>query len=346
MNTRLIMAILLGAVMVLPILKSCDSDPSDPKKNSNNTSKTTITKPPVEPVEVPDFNADSAYYYVEKQVKFGPRNPTSEGHKKCGEWIASEFRRHGLTVIEQKFQADHYSGKKLDGVNIIGQYRPELPNRILFAAHWDTRFIADQDSKRKDQPILGADDGGSGVGVLLELARTLNNNPLEIGVDFVCFDLEDQGNDADDGVSHATTWCLGSQYWAQNLHVPGYYPLYGILLDMVGGKNPRFIKEGVSVQAAPVIVEKVWGTANELGYSDYFINQVGQGITDDHYFVIQYARIPMIDIINRPGITRSGFVGHWHTHGDNMEAIDINTLKMVGEVCTEVIYRTHNGTFL
>ena len=300
--------------------------------------------PAVTPVDPPTFNADSAYYFVKKQVSFGPRVPNTKAHQQAASWIADEFRRLGLTVIEQRFQARHFKGEVFNGVNIIAQYKPESPRRILFGAHWDSRYIADQDVKDQNKPILGADDGASGVAVMLELARLLQSRPLDIGVDFICFDLEDQGNDSNDGQDNSETWCLGAQHWAKNPHRPGYSPQYAILLDMVGAANPRFAKEGISMQVAPNVVNKVWGVAASLGYGHAFVNEEASGITDDHLFVIKYARIPMINIINRPGETKSGFVPHWHTHNDNLDAIDPNTLRMVGEVCAHVIYRAHNGT--
>lgn len=320
-------------VMSLP---RCKSD-SNPPANSTVTQN---PQPATPAIPVPSFNADSAFLFVKKQVDFGPRVPNTEAHRKCAAWLSSEFKRHGLTVIEQKFQAPHYKGGTFNGINIIGQYKPENPRRILLAAHWDSRFHADQDTKDKNKPILGADDGGSGVGVLLEIARLLSQNPVNIGVDFVLFDAEDQGNDADDGQDNSKTWCLGAQHWSKNLHKPGYMPMFGILLDMVGGANPKFQKEGISMQAAPSIVEKVWSTAASLGYSNVFVQELGGAVTDDHYFVVVNARIPMIDIISRPGETKSGFVPHWHTHDDNMKAIDKNTLRIVGEVVTTVLYRS------
>jgi len=317
-------------------VQRCKSDTNVPATN-------TPTPPPVKQVAAPIFNPDSAYFFIKKQVDFGPRVPNTEAHRKCAAWLVSEFKRHGMTVIEQKFQAPHYKGTTFNGINIIAQYKPEVPRRILLAAHWDTRFHADQDTKDQNKPILGADDGGSGVGVLLEIARLLQEQPIDIGVDLVLFDAEDQGNDANDGQDHSKTWCLGAQHWSKNLHKPGYMPLFGILLDMVGGANPKFQKEGVSMQAAPGIVEKVWTTAASLGYGNVFVPEIGPSVTDDHYFVIVNARIPMIDIISRPGGSKSGFVPHWHTHNDNMNAIDKNTLRMVGEVVTAVLYRTNGG---
>ncbi|MBK8195641.1 MAG: M28 family peptidase [Lewinellaceae bacterium] len=333
--------VLFGVSYLFISLPRCTSDKDKPNPQPTASQP---AQPPVQQVAPPAFNADSAYHFVKKQVDFGPRVPNTEAHRKCAAWIAGTFKKHGLTVIEQKFQAPHFKGGTFDCVNIIAQYNPENPRRILLAAHWDSRFQADQDTKDKTKPILGADDGGSGVGVLLEIARLLKEQPVDIGVDLICFDAEDQGNDADDGQDHSKTWCLGAQHWSKNLHRPGYMPAFGILLDMVGGANPKFQKEGISMQAAPGIVQKVWSVAASLGYSNVFVEEMGAPVTDDHYFIITNARIPIIDVISRPGGTRSGFVPHWHTHDDDMDAIDKNTLRIVGEVCLGAIYRTHNGT--
>lgn len=335
----LALLVLFAASYVIMSLPRCKSDTSSPGKPPVQQAP----QPAVQQVATPVFNADSAFSFVKKQVSYGPRVPNTDAHRKCAAWLAGEFKRHGLTVIEQKFQAPHYKGATFNGINIIGQYKPDNPRRILLAAHWDSRFQADQDTKDQSKPILGADDGGSGVGILLEIARLLKEQPLDIGVDLVLFDAEDQGNDSNDGQDHSKTWCLGAQHWSKNLHKPGYMPLFGILLDMVGGANPKFQKEGVSMQAAPGIVEKVWNTAAALGYSNIFVPEQGGAITDDHYFVVVNARIPMIDIISRPGGTKSGFVPHWHTHDDNMGAVDKNTLRVVGEVVTAVVYKTYNG---
>jgi glutaminyl-peptide cyclotransferase len=297
------------------------------------------TKTPIESVQLPAFQADSAFYFVQKQVDFGPRVPNTPAHQKCAVWLAATFRRLGLTVIEQKFTAVNFRGISMNAVNIIGQYKPELPRRIVYAAHWDSRFMADYDPKKKDGAISGADDGGSGVAVLLEMSRLLQQQPADIGVDFVLFDAEDQGNDNPEAKNSSETWCLGAQHWAKNPHRPNYMPIFGILLDMVGGANPHFSKEPFSMQAAPGIVEMVWKTAESLGHKQAFVSEMGPAITDDHVFVIRDARIPMIDIVNRPTNTATSFVPHWHTHADNMSAIDKNTLRIVGETCTAVLYR-------
>ncbi len=296
-------------------------------------------KPNIPQIAVPVFNSDSAYLFTKKQVDFGPRVPNTPAHKKCSAWLIQEFKRFGLVVIEQKVQGPYYKGGTHYGVNIIAQYKPELQKRVCLAAHWDSRNEAESDTKDKDKPIDGADDGASGVAVLLELARTLQQNPVEIGVDLICFDLEDNGdNDGD-----PETWCLGAQYWAKNLHRASYQPYHAILLDMVGGKGARFYKEGISREVAPQTVDNVWDIANSLGYGEYFINENRGGITDDHAFVVKYARIPMIDIISMPNDVKHPFPDHHHTHADNMSIIDKNVLKAVGQTMSAVIYRTYNG---
>ncbi|MCA0236679.1 MAG: M28 family peptidase [Bacteroidetes bacterium] len=293
--------------------------------------------PPTEPivkVEAPPFNADSAFVFVQKQVAFGPRVPNTPAHQKCSAWFANEFKRYGLSVISQKFEATHFKGTQFNAVNIIAQYRPELPRRILLAAHWDSRFQADKDDKNKTAPIDGADDGGSGAAVLLEIARTLAAHPIDQGVDLILFDVEDQGDDN----GEPETWCLGSQYWAKHLHKAGYMPYSSVLLDMVGAKDARFMKEGISMQVAPQTVDKIWALASSLGYSSYFIPETRSGITDDHVFVAREASIPMIDIISTPNEGDDPFGRHHHRHSDNMSVIDKNTLKAVGQTMLAFLY--------
>lgn len=331
--------ILLGLAvlaMVVRGLSTCSGNPFG--GGSDVTPATTKIQPPAFPDgPVPEFNADSAFAFVKKQTDFGPRVPNSAAHKKCAAMLASEFRRFGLQVIEQKFTATHYKGTEFNCVNIIAQYKPEAPKRILLAAHWDSRFMADKDTRDTLKPIDGADDGGSGVAVMLEIARQLKSMPPDIGVDLICFDAEDQGDDDGDTPD---TWCLGSQYWGKNVHRGGYQPYYAILLDMVGAKGARFQKEGVSMQVAPSVVDKVWALAASLGYSSYFVNSLGGGITDDHVYVARLARIPMIDIISTPNDGEHVFGDYHHKHADNLSVIDKNTLKAVGQTMSAVIWRS------
>ncbi len=297
--------------------------------------------PKVPQVNIPEFQADSAFFFVEKQTKFGPRVPNTNAHKKCAAWLSAQFKQFGLNTIDQKFQAQHFKGGTFNAVNIIAQYKPELNKRILIAAHWDSRFVADHDTKDVNKPIDGADDGASGVGILLELARTLAQNQVNIGVDLICFDAEDQGDDN----GSAETWCLGSQYWSKNPHKPGYMPYQAVLLDMVGGKDAKFYKESLSMEVAPRTMDKIWALAASLGYAQYFIPQEVPGITDDHYFVIKNAQIPMVDIISLPNSGKERpFPAYHHTHDDNIKAIDRNTLKAVGQTMTAFIYQSYNGT--
>lgn len=306
---------------------------------------TAPASPPVVRLKVPGFVKDSAFVFVKTQVEFGPRAPGSNGHKLCGDWIAAKARSYGARVIEQPFKAQTFSGIKFDARNIIASFNESIKPRILLAAHWDTRFIADQDSiiSKKNTPVMGADDGASGVGVLLEIARQLQAHPIpNLGVDLIFFDAEDQGGDSE-SEDASETWCLGAQYWSRNKHVQGYQAKYGILLDMVGARSPRFTKESTSMRYAPAIMDKVWALAQNIGYGNYFVNENTPGITDDHYFVNYISRIPMIDIINRPANDR--FVGHWHTTHDQLSNIDPDALRATGQVVLAVLYREANGDF-
>lgn len=326
---------LLSILMISVILffGACKND----KSQATTASETTV---------VPSFNRDSAYSFVAQQVAFGPRVPVTPAHEACKNWLVSKFRSYGATVIEQNFQAKRYDGKPADGTNIIAQYNPSVGKRILLAAHWDSRHIADSplSTERKTEPVLGADDGGSGVAVLLEIARQLQLKPVEIGIDLVLFDSEDLGDDDSKEPAAANTWCLGTQYWARNLHAPNYHPQYGILLDMVGSKGAQFPIEQYSYQAAREVVDEVWQLADNLGYSNYFPKTQGGGVTDDHVFVNEIAKIKMIDIINHSATTKTGFGAHWHTHDDDMDIIDRKTLKSVGQLMLAVIYRENDGT--
>ena len=290
-------------------------------------------------IEVPIFNPDSAYYFVEKQVSFGPRVISSAPWKNCAIWLEKKFKTYTPNVIVQEAPITTYDGKKHTLKNIIASFSPEKNNRIALFAHWDSRHIADHDTKNQDAPILGANDGGSGVGVLLELARQFSIKNPNIGVDIILFDAEDYGQPEDSKFPiMQDSWCLGSQYWSKNPHKPNYYARYGILLDMVGAKNATFRKEEISSYYAPNILEKVWRKANQLGYGNHFVFENAKQIVDDHLYVNQITGIPTIDIIEYDPATESNFNKHWHTHKDDMDNIDKNTLNAVGQTLLEVIY--------
>lgn len=317
---------------------SCNGEP---KRNTTTkpkpSSKETFT------VEKPSFSEDSAFSFIEKQLAFGPRVPNTEAHLKAAKYLSSKLGSYGFKITEQKAIVTAFNGDKLNMINIIGEYKADLNNRILLFAHWDSRPFADQDTKNKGKAIPGANDGGSGVGVLLEIARQLSILQPNIGVDIIFFDAEDYGQPSSAMAQRQSgTWCLGSQYWAKNMHKANYSANYGILLDMVGAKNAIFTKEAISLYYAPHIVDHVWGIANALGHGNHFVFQetthVGE---DDHLYVNKIAKIPSIDIIQYDPSTQA-FAPHWHTHNDNIHVIDKATLEAVGETVLATVLKEAN----
>ena len=292
----------------------------------------------------PAFNADSAYAYCKAQCDFGPRTMNSEAHDRCGDWIMAKFRQFGCTVTPQRVTLDGYDGTPLRSTNIIASYRPELPERILLCAHWDSRPWADNDpdSANWRKPVMGANDGASGVAVLLEVARQLGSDTtkLNVGVDFVCFDAEDWGVPRwSTATDNGDSWALGAQHWSANPHKAGYKARFGILLDMVGGQGAQFWREGMSMQYAPDLVKRVWAAAETVGFGSYFVDQDGGYVTDDHVPVKEKAKIPTIDIIPfYPDCKESSFGPTWHTVNDTMENIDKATLGAVGQTVIQVLY--------
>lgn len=344
-------------IFVLCVLASalwhCESDP--PQKTETTITAPSSRTPIANQRKVPKFEQDSAYAHIAKQVSFGTRVPNSPGHKACKTWLVNKLKSYNAEVIEQDFTATAYYGETYNGTNIIAQYNPDASDRLLLAAHWDTRHIGDHDDdpSMQTKPIDGADDGGSGVGVLLEIARLLGQNGIDIGIDIILFDAEDNGNSKNTSTTREEqersneTWCLGSQHWGKNPHTPDYKARYGILLDMVGAKGAIFPIEGYSAStpAGGAVVDKVWGLAKTMGFANYFVPKEGGFITDDHFFVMKHRKFPMVDIINLSnGSANSTFGSHWHTHDDNLEVIDKRVLKAVGRVVTAAIYRENNGT--
>ncbi len=302
---------------------------------------------PKKTVSVPNFNADSAYQFVAQQTQFGPRVPETDAHAQCAEWLTAKLGEFADTVIVQDFRAKLFNGKGIDGQNIVGVFNPEAKKRIVLCAHWDSRPYADHDPDEANihTPIDGANDGASGVGVLLECARLFKAQalPEKLGIDIILFDLEDYGPHAEEAEKYYSEevnyWALGSQYWSKHPHVYGYKAYYGILLDMVGGSNPNFPKEYYSQGYAVTVSNKVWRMAYDLGYRPYFNNELGSPISDDHIPMNEIAGIPTIDIIDlQPESSNECFPDVWHTLNDNLEHIDKNTLGMVGNVLLHVLY--------
>lgn len=304
--------------------------------------KSQIEKPE-RSVRVPVINSDSAFWFTKKQVAFGPRIPNTPAHKQTGDFLISSFKKYGATIVVQDFEATTFDQQKLFLRNIIASYFPEKQKRIVIASHWDTRPFADKDKLKPNSKFDGANDGASGVAIMLEMARTISQNlPPEVGVDFILFDGEDWGEKENTEHIQPTQgldswWCLGSQYWSKHKHKANYSAYYGVLLDMVGAKDARFFQEGFSNEYAPKIVEKVWGTASRLGYSSIFVRQPQGSITDDHYYVNENAKIPMIDIIPYDHRMK-GFPEYHHTQKDNLSLISKETLQAVGNVLMNVIY--------
>ena len=307
-------------------------------------SKKTSTEQAVQATPVgPAFIADSAYRFCEQQCEFGPRIMNSEAHERCAQWIADKFRQYGMDVTLQQASLKGYDGTQLKSTNIIAAYKPQQKERILLCAHWDSRPWADNDPDEANhrRPVMAANDGASGVAVMLETARLLATDTLGIGVDFICFDAEDWGTPqwAESQQGDADTWALGAQYWASNLHREGYTARYGILLDMVGGQGTRFFQEGVSMTYAPDVVKRVWNAAETIGYGSFFPKSEGGMITDDHLPVNERAKIPCIDIIPYyPDCQASSFGPTWHTVSDDMQHIDKGTLQAVGQTIIQVLF--------
>lgn len=307
--------------------------------SGEKTPETTTPEVVIKPY--PSFNADSAYAFIQKQVDFGPRVPGTKGHQDTKAWMISNLENYGWTTQTQDFEAKTYDGLTWKLTNVIASINPQASKRILLAAHWDSRRIADKDTERLNEPIDGANDGASGVGILMEIARVIGSQEIkpEVGIDLIFFDGEDDGEPEHANLRDNSQiwWCHGSQYWSKNKHVANYSAYYGILVDLVGGKNARFYREGYSRQFASGILSKVWANASQLGHSGFFIQQDSPEILDDHVFVNMNAKIPMIDIIDFS--PEMGFGHYHHTHRDNMEVIDTRTLQAVGETVLFTVYQ-------
>lgn len=305
-------------------------------EGEENTSTTRQAATPI-----PQFNADSAYQYIQSQADFGPRVPNTKAHQACGAYLAAKLEQFGAKVYNQQVDLMAYDNTILKARNIIGAYNPESKKRVLLCAHWDSRPYADQDSDKKNHrtPILGVNDGASGVGILLEVARQLQQQAPAIGIDIIFFDAEDYGTPYfHRGTYRGDTWCLGSQYWGRVPHVDGYNARFGILLDMVGGKGASFYQEIFSKRTADKYVKKVWDAAHRLGFGTLFPKEEGTEVTDDHVYVYNLRKIPCVDIINYDPHSDTGFGDFWHTMGDTMDVIDKSTLNAVGQTVLEVIY--------
>lgn len=322
-------------ILALPLLVACGGG-SKPVAEQTDTAASS-----------PEFCEDSAYAYVAAQCSYGPRTMNSAAHDSCGNWIAQKFASYGAKIYDQYAPGRLWDGTAINMRNIIASFNPDAETRIFISGHWDSRPWADNDDDEANHntAIDGANDGGSGIGVMIEIARQLYTDMQQngdsallklnpgLGIDFICWDAEDSGSH---GEGTSGTWCLGSQYWSGTHHVEGYKARYGINLDMVGNDKTVFRKEGVSMYYAPTVVDRIWSTARRLGYSNYFTNDACGEMIDDHVQVNR-SGIPCVDIIGIDA-EQEGFPRTWHTIDDNLSHISKQTLKAVGQTMMEVIW--------
>lgn len=316
----------LWFLTIISLLAACGSKQG---ASSAGTAESQV----VERAAAGSFSADSAYSFVKAQTDLGPRVPNTEAHRRAGDWMVGKLKEYGAKVTEQRADLRAFDGTTLHARNIFGQINPEATERTLIMAHYDSRPWADEDPdpSRRREPVMGANDGASGVAVALEILRQLQQLGTSKGVDILLSDAEDWGTEGDD-----ESWALGTRYFVEHPVVEGYYPTRVILLDMVGGKEAVFPQEIFSVQADPNLVREIWSTAAQIGYGHLFPSQTGGAVTDDHVEFIK-AGIPAVDIIEYH--RGRGFDSNWHTTGDTLDKISPSTLKAVGDVVVTVIAR-------
>ena len=311
-------------IAIAALMTACGSSGAGTANEASDRDTTTSAAASRSP-----FDGEGALALVRQQCDFGPRVPATGAHAQCADWLIGTLQAACDTVILQTGTVQTAKSGKLGIKNIVGVINPEASQRLLLLAHWDTRPWADNDpdAANHNKPVMGANDGASGVGVLLQLARQLKVDSTSLGIDIVLVDAEDMGES-----DNEDSWGLGAQYWAQHPHVDGYKPLFGILLDMVGSADATFTREYYSEQYAGGFVNLVWNCAS----GSHFINAAGGAVTDDHIFVNR-AGIPCVDIIDLRSNSDTGFCPEWHTIHDTMEAISATTLAEVGQTLLNVI---------
>ena len=280
----------------------------------------------VAPPHVVEFDGAKAMDYVRAQLAFGARVPGTAAHREAGEWLVREFGARADTVIQQTWTHTTADGKRLPMRNVLASFNPSATRRVLYVAHWDSRPRSEKaaDPSRRALPVPGANDGASGVAVLLALADVLKANPSSIGVDLLLVDGEDWGDfDTDTDV------LIGSRYFAANLPNPDYRPEFGVVWDMVGKADARFLIEPNSVRAAPEVVQRVWSTASRIGHAAFFPTRETFAITDDHVPLIEIG-LKVIDVIDLD-------FAHHHTPEDTEDKVSQATLQVVGDVAVAVI---------
>lgn len=314
-QTTKTVSILMAAAAIT--LAACGAEPETP--------------PPQPRVERPTFDGSRAYELARTQVAFGPRVPGTPGHADQLDWMISTLTPLADSVHVEEFDYATTGGATLSLTNVQASFNLDAPQRLLLLAHWDTRPTADQeaDSAARNVPIQGANDGASGVAVLMTLAEMFAEQAPPIGVDLLFVDGEDYGPTTED-------MFIGARHYADGLADSAEDPpMYAVLLDMVGDADPEFPIEGNSAQYALDVAQRVWGVARDLGYAQYFPPRVGQSLQDDH-IPLNQAGLKTIDIIDFNYGPDHSF---WHTAQDRMENVSPRTLAMVGEVIAELVYR-------
>ena len=292
------------------------------------------------------FDGQAALAYAKAQVDFGPRPPGSPAHDKAGDWIFAEMKKRTDSVSDQRWTQTTAKGVQLPLRNILARFNPAATQRVLYITHWDTRPTADDDLNfgNKTQPILGANDAASGVGLFVALADVFKKTPPSVGVDLLFVDGEDWGGFDSDSAGNYPDALFGSQYFANHLPTPDYKPLFGVLFDMIGDADLQIYQEANSSQMAPEVVSRVWQAAADLGYDDYFIKEGGQAITDDHMPLLKKG-LHVIDVLDiqygpLPSNHNSGTlptVNYHHTLQDTFDKISAKSLQVVGDVAVTLV---------
>ena len=272
-----------------------------------------------------EFDGQRALEDVATQLAFGPRIPGTPGHTATGDWILQRLEATADSVVVQSFEHVTLEGDTLALRNFLGRFRPNAERRILYVAHWDTRPVADQSRNlgAQQQPVPGANDGASGVAVLLGVADALKARAPDIGVDLLFVDGEDYGD-----FGRGVDVLLGSRYYADNLP-PGALPEFAVVWDMVGDRDLEVPQEGNSMLAAPAVVRRVWEVAAELGYGRHFPDRAGRPITDDHVS-LHAVGIKAIDVIDFD-------YEYWHTTEDTLDKVSAESLQVIGDVAMALL---------
>jgi Zn-dependent M28 family amino/carboxypeptidase len=315
--------ILFSATLLLTLSGcnfSCDPKPKNSAAESTSNS--------------PHFDENYAYDAILKYEKFGPKIPGNDAHIEAGNWIVSELTSFGLHALEQKSTAITYDKKTIPIRNIIAQFNPDAKTRYLLSAHWDNRPFADEDPnpKYRKLPVPGVNDGGSGVVVLLGIAKALSqHSSADIGVDLLFLDAEDLGNPASE-----ESYCLGTQHWAKNPVPANYQARFGINFDMVGRIGSVFPVERLSAEKGAEVYKRLHAAAKQLGYQDFFPRYEVGPIVDDHVYLMKERGFPVIDLIY---MTPDGhFPPEWHTHDDTSDFISRDVLKVVGQTTLQALF--------